>query len=120
MPDLKEHLQFNNGNIGYLKVLADKFIHNDYWSQIDEIVADYVKVHPLEMEIVARTNIQRQQQALTKWGEGKGKSELRLGLSMPVQLLRTLEAYDPDLLINHHKKEKFGKRFKGLCLYAGK
>jgi hypothetical protein len=117
---LKEHLKFDKGNVGYLKVMTDKFLHRDYWSQVDEIVEDYARVHPVEMEIVARSNIQKQEQAFTKWGEGKGNSEIRLGLSMPVMLLRSLETFDPEIFTNHNKKIKFGQRFKGLCTYAGK
>lgn len=105
-----------------LKILSDKFVSQDYWSRVEEIIQDFARVHPLEMEITVRQNDLKKVGAYTKWGEAKGdsRSELRLGLSMPLLLMKTLEEFDPEIFTNPRKNHKFGQRYKGLATYAGK
>jgi hypothetical protein len=124
MPGLTEHLKFNDktGEVRMLKILTEGFSHQDYWSQVEELVQDYTKVHPMEMEIVVRQNEQKKAGAFTKWGEAKGdsRSEIKLGLSMPLMLMALLESYDPEILTDHKKSHLFRQKYKGLCTYAGK
>jgi len=122
MSGLTEHLKFSENKVDMLKVLTNKFVSQEYWARVEEIVQDYTRVHPIEMEITVRQNRLKQIGAFTKWGESKekGGSEIRLGMSMPLLLIKTLEEFDPEILTNPRKKQKFGQRYKGLCTYAGK
>jgi len=124
MSGLTEHLKFNDktGEVRMLKVYADNFLHKDYWSRVEELVQDYAKVHPLEMELTVRQNDMKKAGSFTKWGDAKGdsRSEIKLGLSMPLMLMKLLESFDPEIFTDHKKSHLFRQRYKGLCTYAGK
>lgn len=118
--ELKEHLKLSTPQeLKLLKVESDKFIHDDLWSRVDEIIMDYAKVHPIEMEIIVRENALIAASQFNKHGvsKEKGGSELRHHVRMPVALFRVLEAFCPELFSDRRNYHKFMKRYKGLRAY---
>lgn len=121
MDGLKEHLKLTTPKeLKILTLNTDKFVHNDFWSRIDEIVADYTKIHPLEMEIIVRENAEIAANQFNKHGltKEKGtKGELRHHMRIPADLMTTLTLFCPELFWEPKNYHKFMKRYKGLCAY---
>lgn len=118
---LNEHLKLSTEDTLRIQTVdLNSFAHLDFWSKVDEIIEDYTKIHPMEMEIIVRQNKQIAEGQFHKHGaQQKGSNtELRHRLRMPADLMTLLSTFAPELFetkVNYHK---FMKRYKGLCAYA--
>ena len=121
---LNEHLKINKDGIleGLYTIDTQKgsFTHLDIWDKVDQIVEEYTRLHPQEMEIIVRENILISANNFNKFGSSTkdGKIELHGHRRFPVGLLRTLETFAPELFDNKKNYHKLQKRFKGLCAYG--
>ncbi len=121
MSELNEHLKLSTEKeLKILKVETDKFAHKDFWSRIDEIIGDYAKIHPLEMEILVRQNAKLAANQYNKHGltkEKGSKGEMRHHLRIPPNLMAILTNFAPELFERRENYHKFMNRYKGFRAY---
>lgn len=118
-----EHLNVNKEGelLGLYTIDVDKgsFTHDDMWSRIDEIIYEYYKLHPIEMEVIMKENRTIADHQLRNHGQSMkdGALELHHHIRMPVGLLKVLEYYCPELFESKSYYAKFCKRYKALRAY---
>lgn len=120
--ELNEHYKLDEkGNLEGLFTLDVKeghFDHKDMWDRIDQIIYEYYKLHPIEMELIMKENREIASNQFRKWGESKKDGiELRLHMRLPISLLRSLETFCPELFEDRKNYHKFCERYKSLRAY---
>jgi hypothetical protein len=85
---------------------------SDMWDRIEQIIAAYTKVHPLEMELLVRENAEISKSRIND--TASSKAGIRWGLSIPHGLLFEIQTLYPELFLNKNLFHKFLKKYKGL------
>lgn len=110
----EEHWNVENGNFkGLWSVNAEAAKGADIWQRIDEIVAAYTKLHPMEMELTVRENQAIRNSRLNEWAATPGKG-LRWGASIPAGLMFKIQTIYPEVFSNKTLFHRFLKKYKGL------
>ncbi len=111
---MEEHLDIKDGNFNGLWAIKGEYATGaDMWEKITNIIEAYAKLHPLEMELQVRANAKRTTEQLNQYGSNHTKN-IRLGLSMPVGLMFSIQSVYPEVFENDKLLTKFMKKFKGL------
>ena len=113
----EEHLVFDkDGKMAGLWDIDSYSVNGvDLWDKLDQIVGAYVKVHPIEMEILVRENKAISQSRMDNHQiVKKGGSMLRWGASLPPALMFKLEQVEPMLFSNKKLFHKFLNKYKGF------
>lgn len=88
-------------------------VDTDSWNAIHQVVVDYSKIHPIEMEAQLIQNEMIRKTNKSKTGSNTSKT-MRWGLSIPVGLYFKLQMVMPDLFDDSRKLRQFMKKYKGL------
>ena len=111
---MEEHLNIQDGVFkGLWAVKGEYATGADMWDKIENIISAYAKLHPIEMELQVRSNIERTKEQLNDYGSNRNKN-IRYGLSMPVGLMFSIQRIYPEIFEDQKLLTHFMKKFKGL------
>jgi hypothetical protein len=112
----QEHWNEKNGRLlGLWAVDATKARGVDIWDRVDEVVASYTALHPLQIEKTVRENIKLKEIQMNEFASTGSKS-LRWGAEIPPGLLFKIEAIAPQIFREKTLFHKFLKRYPGFAI----
>lgn len=111
-----EHWNIKNGDLaGLWAVNPEAAKGADMWQRIDEIIMAYVKLHPLEIELLVRCNREDVKLKANDYGSTKSK-QLRWSASLPAGLMFKIQQIYPEVFTDKNIYHKFLKKHPGFLV----
>jgi hypothetical protein len=111
-----EHWDMKNGDLaGVWAINPLEAKGADMWQIVEEIVMAYVKLHPLEVEFVVRSNKQEVETKANDFGSTENES-LRWSASLPAGLMFKIQQVYPEIFTDKTLYHKFLKKHPGFLV----